>query len=171
MAESAETNPLPSLQSQEEMWNEIGFHKPLAGFWYKVILTIIGLFIGVFFTQLVYNIFFPWPETQGYGNNVSNLFALYITLMGVANSGTLNQFMPEARIKSPRKMLGYIQFAMWYQLFTGIIEVSYDQCICLNLGTIRFIGVHRLVNVIVHNPTIYGCFRKFSEHSSESPIL
>ena len=48
MAESAETNPLPSLQSQEEMWNEIGFHKPLAGFWYKVILTIIGLFIGVF---------------------------------------------------------------------------------------------------------------------------
>ena len=33
---------------QEEMWNEIGFHKPLVGFWYRVILTIIGIFFPIY---------------------------------------------------------------------------------------------------------------------------
>ena len=124
----------PTAQKQEELWNEIGFHKPLAGFWYKVVLTIVGLFIGVFLAQLVYNIFFPWPETQGYGSTAGNLFGLYLTLMGIANGNTLNQFMPEAHIKSPRKMLGYIQFAIWYQLFTGAIEVMTISIFTLTWG-------------------------------------
>ena len=55
--------------------------------------------------------------------------------MGVANSGTLNLFMPrKPHIKSPRKMLGYIQFAMWYQLFTGIIEVVTISAFALTWG-------------------------------------
>ena len=43
---------LPSLPSQEEMWNEIGFHKPLAGFWYRVILTIIGIFFPIYIPKI-----------------------------------------------------------------------------------------------------------------------
>ena len=47
MANINDLSTQSSVQSQEEMWNQIGFHKPLAGFWYRIILTIIGLFIGV----------------------------------------------------------------------------------------------------------------------------
>ncbi len=53
--------------------------------------------------ELVYNLFYPWPECIGYSNNVSNLFALYLTIMGILPGGVMLRFVPEAHIKSTEK--------------------------------------------------------------------
>jgi hypothetical protein len=43
-----EKSSLPNGQSKTELWEEIGFHKPVAGFWYNLNLFLIELVLGIF---------------------------------------------------------------------------------------------------------------------------
>ena len=81
--------PVPTVEKQDELWDEIGFHKPLGGFWYKTILIVVGIFIGVALANIVYTLFFPYPEIQGYTGIWGNMFGVYFTVMAIGNGGTL----------------------------------------------------------------------------------
>ena len=42
-----ETTPNEEIKPPEELWDEIGFHRPLGGFWFRVIFILITAIFGL----------------------------------------------------------------------------------------------------------------------------
>lgn len=108
-----------------ELWKQIGFHKPLAGFWYNLTFTLISLFLGILLSGYLIKIFYPYPESNGYRDVTGGIFTLLFVVMDLGTHMTMERFIAEARIKSPDRMLHYIQYFIWYQAFTGLLQVSF----------------------------------------------
>ena len=108
----------------EELWEEIGFHKPMAGFWYNLILNLIEIGLGILMSGILLNIFYPFPESKGYRDATTGIFILLFRLFDLGTNMTMDRFIAESRIKDPKKMLVYIQYFIWYQMITGIIQTT-----------------------------------------------
>ncbi|MHA1684181.1 MAG: hypothetical protein ACTSUE_24810 [Promethearchaeota archaeon] len=107
-----------------ELWQEIGFHKPLAGFWFNLLFSLISLITGLFLSGILVSIFYPYPESNGYRDVTGGIFGLFYTIMDLGTHMTMDRFIAEARIKNPQKMIHYIQFFIWYQAFTGLFQTT-----------------------------------------------
>ena len=108
-----------------ELWEEIGFHKPLAGFWYNLLFSLISLILGLFLSGILINIFYPYPESNGYRDVTGGIFSLLFVVFDLGTHMTMDRFIAEARIKNPGKMLNYIQYFIWYQAFTGLVQTTF----------------------------------------------
>lgn len=113
-----------TIKSTGDLWDEIGFHKPIAGFWYKIIYQFIGIGVSAVVMGYLINYFYPYPESFGYKDVVVNLFNLMFLLFDVGTASVMGRFIPEANIKNPEKMLHYIQYFIWYQMMTGLVQVT-----------------------------------------------
>lgn len=124
--EASKLNPPETSEeiSTEALWDKIGFHKPLAGFTFNLIFAVISQLISVFIAGILVNIFYPYPESNGYRGVVSGIFALFYTAMDLGTNMIMERFIAEARIKNPKRMLQYIQFYIWYQAFTGLAQTT-----------------------------------------------
>ncbi len=80
--------------------------------------------LSIFLTGIIVNIFYPYPESNGYRNVTGGLFVLFFLVMDLGTHMIMDRFIAEARIKNPKKMLHYIQFFIAYQAFTGLIQVT-----------------------------------------------
>ena len=112
------------MERSEDLWEQIGFHKPVAGFWYNLILFLIEIIFGIFLSGALLSYFFPFPESNGYISTVNDLFALLFIAFDVGTNQTMDRFISESRISDPTRMLHYIQYFIWYQMITGLIQVS-----------------------------------------------
>ncbi len=125
-----ESNEIPfkaektEIQSVDSLWDKIGFHKPLAGFYYNLTFSLISLILGLFITGVIVNIFYPYPESNGYRDVTGGIFGLFFTVMDLGTHMTMDRFIAEARIKNPGKMLNYIQYFIWYQCWTGLVQTT-----------------------------------------------
>ncbi|NMC04053.1 MAG: hypothetical protein GYA24_02515 [Candidatus Lokiarchaeota archaeon] len=122
--ESSETRAAPDENSTEKLWDAIGFHKPLAGFWYNLIFSLISMILGLFISGVIDNIFYPYPESNGYRGLAGGIFGLLFTIFDLGTHMTMDRFIAEARIKNPGRMLNYIQYFIWYQCWTGLIQTT-----------------------------------------------
>jgi hypothetical protein len=106
------------------LWDKIGFHRPLAGFWNKMIyeigILIIPMVIGVQLIKFLY----PFPESRGYSGAITGIFVLIFTIFDLGTSSTINRFIADENIKNPVRMVQYIQYYVWYQAITGLIQVT-----------------------------------------------
>ena len=105
-----------SLETNSELWDEIGFHKPMAGFWFNVVYTIIGIIISAVVMGYFMSYFYPYPASLGYKDVANNLFGFLFLVFDVATGSVMGRFLPEVNIKNPEKMLRLIQYFIWYQL-------------------------------------------------------
>ncbi len=121
---AAQTTGTERKESPAELWEKIGFHKPLAGFWYNLIFSLISMILGLFISGVIVNIFYPYPESNGYRNVTGGIFGLLFTIFDLGTHMTMDRFIAEARIKNPARMLNYIQYFVWYQAFTGLVQVT-----------------------------------------------
>lgn len=118
-----ESNTL-GTSSQADLWDEIGFHRPLGGFWYRLVLELGIILIPVLFVSFWLNVLYPYPESLGYSTAFSALFVLVFTAFDIGTANTLNRFVAEYAIKDPAKMVTYIQYFIWYQAVTGLVQIS-----------------------------------------------
>lgn len=127
------TNPEQESQSDEQdvadlstsqLWDEIGFHKPIAGFWYNISFTLIAIVLSAFLVGQLMNFFYPFPESFGYKDLVFGYFALMFTLFDMGTGAVMGRFIPEVNINNPEKMLHYIQYFIWYQMLTGLVQTT-----------------------------------------------
>lgn len=106
------------------LWEKIGFHKPLAGFWYNLFLNLIELALGIVLSGVLYNIFYPFPESRGYVDISTAVFGFLITIFNIGTNRIMTRFIAEARIKDVNLMIKYIQYYIWYQMLTGLIQTT-----------------------------------------------
>jgi len=109
----------------EDAWEDIGFHRPLAGF---LFLMAVGL---VLFVPLIgYQAFvlprflLPWPQAMGAWDWVVRFFEVFWLVFDVGTSLAMVKYFSEYRIKEPRRGLKYIQFFVWWQAISGTIQLG-----------------------------------------------
>ncbi len=105
-------------------WEEIGFQRPLGSFWYSLVISLLTMAISLFFISIIYKFLYPYPEMQGYNSLAAGVFAIIYQIFDMGTAFGIERFIGEYRIKNPKKMLEYVRFFIWYQMFTGIIQVT-----------------------------------------------
>ncbi|HEX9090248.1 MAG TPA: hypothetical protein VF831_02110 [Anaerolineales bacterium] len=106
-------------------WEDIGFHRPLAGFF-------IALFMGilVFVPYVVYqNLILPayiLPSAQAIGiwGRVTQFFALIWTFFDMGTSIAFIKFLSQYRVHDPRRAIMYGQVFVWWQALSGAVQVA-----------------------------------------------
>jgi O-antigen/teichoic acid export membrane protein len=112
-------------KNPDRLWDEIGFVRPLGGFLYNIVLVVAGSIFGIFFSVwFLPNIVYPFPEAMGFENMVKSLFAFYFAIADVGLGTAIQRFIGEAYIKNPKKSVQYLQFFIYFQMFTGLIQIS-----------------------------------------------
>ncbi|MFX0099783.1 MAG: hypothetical protein ACFFCS_09380 [Candidatus Hodarchaeota archaeon] len=107
-------------------WKNIGFHRPLGGLWFNYVLVLFAaVFALLFMFYLMPNYILPFPEAIGFQDIIKNLFAMYFMLADVGVGRAVQKFVAEENIKNPLKALQYLQFFIWFQMITGLIQVTF----------------------------------------------
>ncbi|MHA1232437.1 MAG: lipopolysaccharide biosynthesis protein [Candidatus Helarchaeota archaeon] len=106
-------------------WEVIGTHRQLGGFLFT-------LFIGLFLVipQLLISNFVmpqiiqPYPQAAGWYYYAYNFFQIAWLLFDFGSSYALAKYFAQYRVKNPEKAIHYIQIFVWWQMFTGIAQIT-----------------------------------------------
>ena len=112
------------VKKRETGWDEVGFSRPIGGFFYNYILFILGALIVLAIGGTLLPAIVPFPEIFGYATFVTGYFKLLFLLFDAGLGDALGRFLPEYRIKNPKKCLEYISFFIWFQMITGLVQVT-----------------------------------------------
>lgn len=116
--------PPEKKENTEDLWDEIGFHKTLAGFWFNLLYTLVGILISSFLMGTLMYLFYPYPESIGYRDVAFTSFQLIFVAFDLGTASIMDRFLGEENIKNPEKMLQLIQYFIWYQMITGLIQIT-----------------------------------------------
>lgn len=105
-------------------WEEIGFHRPLGGFWFDLTIKIFSAIIGLLLISAIYKYLYPYPEMEGYNRVAAGFFAIIYNIFDMGTAFGIERFIAEYRVKDTKKMLEYVRFFVWYQMFTGLVQVA-----------------------------------------------
>ncbi|MFX0100098.1 MAG: hypothetical protein ACFFCS_11000 [Candidatus Hodarchaeota archaeon] len=122
--------------SRIDGYKTIGFHRLLGGFYYNVLLILVGAIVFILIIPIVLPIYMPYPEIEGYSRIVYSLLGFTFGLFdfgsthgSAVNSNTkindgLIRFLGENVKKKPYLAMKYVQFFAWFQMFTGAIQIT-----------------------------------------------
>jgi O-antigen/teichoic acid export membrane protein len=106
-------------------WQRIGFHRPLSGLLFNLIIIFIAAGFGIVLTVWVIpNLILPFPDALGYTTVTTNFFSVYFTLMDLGIGNSIQRFVAEENVKNPKKSIQYVQFFIWYEFIGGGTEVT-----------------------------------------------
>nr|MDO8114538.1 hypothetical protein [Candidatus Sigynarchaeota archaeon] len=111
--------------SSEDIWQNIGFHRPLGGFFYNLFFWFFGIFFGAFIGGWLYNLMYPFPESLGYKGAATAIWGLFFQIWDLGTANVVNRYLGENSVKNPKKMILYVQYFIWYQSFTGLFQVTF----------------------------------------------
>lgn len=123
------------ITTTEEMWNQIGFHRVTGGVFYSYILLIVGALGGLVMVGIIAE-FLPYPEINGYKGIVATLLGYWFGLLdlnlggGGGFSDSMGRFIGQYADTDPRKAFEYIKFYIWFQMITGLAQVTVIAVVC-----------------------------------------
>ncbi|MFX0038106.1 MAG: oligosaccharide flippase family protein [Promethearchaeota archaeon] len=106
-------------------WEVIGVHRQLGGFLFTFFLSLILVLPQLLISNFIMPQFIqPYPQAAGWYNYAFNFFQIIWILFDFGTSFALAKYFAQHRVKNPEKAIHYIQIYVWWQIFTGIIQVS-----------------------------------------------
>ena len=120
-----EFSKIKASVSNVKGWDTIGYQRVLGGFFYDWGIEIVGFFVGALLLPLYILIFVPYPSATGYIGIAERFFAMVYFYFDIGTRYGLERFIGEYRIKDPKKMLGFLQFYIVYQMTTGLVQVTF----------------------------------------------
>ncbi len=110
---------------------DFGFHRVIGGHYYGFVLDIFAIILGLLVISVVIPMFFPYPEIMGYTRVVQSLFGFMFGLFDMGMAGTqgnmsssMIRFISQYAHVDTRRAFKYVQFFVFWQAWTGIIQVS-----------------------------------------------
>jgi predicted small integral membrane protein len=61
---------------------------------------------------------------MGYRSAATGIFGLMFYAFDLGTMNLLNRFIGESNVKDPKKMILYIQYFIWYQMITGLVQTT-----------------------------------------------
>ncbi|MFW9818343.1 MAG: oligosaccharide flippase family protein, partial [Candidatus Thorarchaeota archaeon] len=106
-------------------WEVIGVHRQLGGFLFTLFLGLILVLPQLLVSNYIMPQFIqPYPQAAGWYNYAYNFFQIIWILFDFGTSFALAKYFAQHRVKNPEKAIHYIQIYVWWQIFTGIIQIS-----------------------------------------------
>jgi O-antigen/teichoic acid export membrane protein len=106
-------------------WSSVGFTRPLAGF-----LTLVGAMFVLFapyyyVTNIVIpNDVQPFPQAKGIWDFAWEVLQVAWFLFDAGTFVAFVKYFAEFRIKDPAEALRSVQFFVWWQILTGLVQVT-----------------------------------------------
>lgn len=116
----------------QHLWDdELGYHKIIASKEYGFILELISIPISLVIIPFLLGFFFPYPEIRGYPALTQGLMAFLFAAFDLGTGGVngdmsqkFMRFIAQHRSTNPKRAIGYIQFFIYFQMFSGLIQVT-----------------------------------------------
>jgi len=131
MSETEHVTMLKKIAELEEkgdaefLWKKVGYHRPLASFWWNYSLILVMalpalLIIGYVIPQII----LPFPSALGYQNLTTQFFGLFFTIMDVCTAPAIERYVAQYSVTDPRRAIKYVSFFIYFQSFTGLIQIT-----------------------------------------------
>lgn len=167
-------NPPPKIKK----WEDIGIHRQLGSFFYNYIFLIIMALAALLFTTIIIpNYILPFPETVGFYGVVTAFWTLLFTILNNGTGDVVTRYVSEHAINNPGKTLEYVRFFIWFQMFTGLFQVTGIAIFSLyfmpkNLEYIKWIFIIYSTIQFPGMLTIYsGCLRGFQRFDKANRLI
>ncbi|MFX1568076.1 MAG: oligosaccharide flippase family protein [Promethearchaeota archaeon] len=106
-------------------WEVIGVHRQLGGFLFTLFLGLILVLPQLLVSNFIMPQYIqPYPQAAGWYNYAYNFFQIIWILFDFGTSFALAKYFSQYRVKNPEKAIHYIQIYVWWQIFTGIIQIT-----------------------------------------------
>ncbi|TFF86491.1 MAG: hypothetical protein EU551_01325 [Promethearchaeota archaeon] len=106
-------------------WEVIGTHRQLGGFLFTLFIGLILVIPQLLVSNFILpQIIQPYPQAAGWYYYAYNFFQIAWFLFDFGTSYALAKYFAQYRVKQPEKAIHYIQIFVWWQIFTGLIQVS-----------------------------------------------
>ncbi len=106
-------------------WEVIGIHRQLGGFLFTLFIGLILVIPQLLISNFVMpQIIQPYPQAAGWYYYAYNIFQVAWLLFDFGTSYALAKYFAQYRVKNPEKAIHYIQIFVYWQLFTGLIQIS-----------------------------------------------
>ena len=103
----------------KDKWENIGYHRVLGSFFWNIIFAILAVAY-----MLILPILIPYPESMGFYNILTGIFASIFTFADLGLASALSRFIAEHRVKNPARCIEYVRFFIWFQAFTGLGQTT-----------------------------------------------
>jgi O-antigen/teichoic acid export membrane protein len=106
-------------------WEDIGFHRPLAGFFMAFFLGILVFIPLIIYQNLILPVYIlPSAQALGIWGRVTQFFALIWNFFDMGTSTAFIKFLSQYRVHDPRRAVQYGQVFVWWQALSGAIQVA-----------------------------------------------
>lgn len=118
------TNAIDVHGKYTQGWENIGFHRAIAGFFVNYVPALLMAILFIFVSGILIPSLLPYPDATGYYEVARSMYALMFLLFDAGVGSALGRFVPEHRIKDPKRALQFVSFFIWFQMFTGLMQVT-----------------------------------------------
>lgn len=106
-------------------WEEVGFHRPLAGFIYITSLGLVLLLpLLAFKVYVLPHTLVPWPQVVGFWELTVRWFEVFWLVFDLGTGIAAVRYFSTLRVSNPREGFEYFQFYIWWQFFSGTVQVA-----------------------------------------------
>jgi hypothetical protein len=106
-------------------WEEIGFHRPLGGFFVMLFLGLLLFVPIIIYQNLVLPVFIlPSAQAIGMWGRVTQFFGVVWTFFDMGTSVAFVKYLSEYRVHDPRKGIMFGQVFVWWQALSGAVQVA-----------------------------------------------
>ncbi|MBN1486034.1 MAG: hypothetical protein JW981_00245 [Anaerolineae bacterium] len=116
---------LPAGELPANLWEHVGFHRPLASLLYLITIQIF-LFIPLLSYRLyiVPNDLLPWPQVSNDWEMVTQWLEIAWIFLDLGMGIAAVRFFAIQRTRNLQESFSYFQFYIWWQLISGSLQVS-----------------------------------------------
>ncbi len=106
-------------------WEEIGFHRPLGGFFVMLFLGLLMFVPIIIYQNLILPVFIlPSAQALGMWGRVLQFFTVIFTFFEMGTSTAFIKYLSEYRINDPRKGIMFGQVFVWWQALSGAFQTA-----------------------------------------------
>lgn len=120
-----DTKKISKKKLDEIGWSEIGYHKSLAGFsvtFYLSLALLLPLIVVIMY--ILPNFILTDPSQLGISFITGNIFSAVFIAGDFGLAQAFDKFVGENYIRDPAKALKYVQFFIWFQMISGLVQTG-----------------------------------------------
>ncbi len=106
-------------------WEDIGFHRPLAGFFVAFMMGVVLFIPLIIYQNLILPVYIlPSAQALGIWGRVVQFFNFLWLLFDLGTSAAFIKFFAQYRVHDPRRAIQYGQVFVWWQALSGAFQVA-----------------------------------------------
>jgi len=172
VSESRELGSIEEIVPKEKIyvdksdeWEAIGFHRHISGFLKLFFLMVILLIPQLLITSIIMPRFLnPYPQASGWYSYTLRFFESIWLVFDMGFNFALVKYFAQYRIESPRKAYHYIQLFVWWEMFSGIIQIfliAFLGSILIPLTNLSYLSWMFVAHSLIQFPGFYLVFQYF----------